>query len=344
MNDVGTAPAVPPIPSHVPVDAGGFLEQDVQCRRCAYNLRGLKADGLCPECGIAVGLSTQRDLLRFADPGWLATVHRGTRLILWGLLVAILGGCVAHAAVSSTGNSAIGAIVVILSQVVALWGTWLLTEPDPSRVGDDRWSGTRQFVRYSIAASLVGSLLPIMEEFLHPPPMIGIVLTVIGVVLALVGAAGGVAQMLYLGSLAMRIPNPMIAGRCRFLAWTIGIFGIGTVLSSTVAFFCLHGCTATRGTPSVRWNGSDGRGGVHDPIFVVQPDRLVHDQSISQGAGVYHGLFPRYLFIFINDCRPHCRVIGQRASPNRRRWESPLGQNGDEFRGPNSRGPGQGYQ
>ena len=40
------------------LDAKGQLDQDLACRRCGYNLRGLSTDGACPECGTAVGQST----------------------------------------------------------------------------------------------------------------------------------------------------------------------------------------------------------------------------------------------------------------------------------------------
>ena len=50
------------------LDASGRLDEDIACRKCGYNLRGLNKDGACPECGTAVGRSTQGDLLRFCDP------------------------------------------------------------------------------------------------------------------------------------------------------------------------------------------------------------------------------------------------------------------------------------
>ncbi len=59
-----------PVPS-IPVDERGSLAVDLKCKKCAYNLRGLREDGRCPECGTPVGLSTRGDLLRFATQlGW----------------------------------------------------------------------------------------------------------------------------------------------------------------------------------------------------------------------------------------------------------------------------------
>src|SRR5205814_2492947 len=39
------------------VSASPFLETDVPCAQCGYNLRTLRAVGRCPECGSDVGPS-----------------------------------------------------------------------------------------------------------------------------------------------------------------------------------------------------------------------------------------------------------------------------------------------
>ncbi len=65
--------------------AGQFIDADVVCRCCSYNLRGLYPEGRCPECGTPVGISLQGDLLRFAEPAWVEILARGIRFILWGI-------------------------------------------------------------------------------------------------------------------------------------------------------------------------------------------------------------------------------------------------------------------
>jgi len=48
--------------SNVP-DADGCITHDLLCVRCAYNLRMLRADGICPECGTAIWRSLHGRLL-----------------------------------------------------------------------------------------------------------------------------------------------------------------------------------------------------------------------------------------------------------------------------------------
>ena len=80
------------LPQARAISTAGPIETDVTCRRCGYNLRGLLEEGLCPECGTAVVLSTRGDLLRYADPDWVETMARGVKFILWGLLLATVLG------------------------------------------------------------------------------------------------------------------------------------------------------------------------------------------------------------------------------------------------------------
>src|SRR5687768_14962896 len=84
--------------------AGGQLAHDVACRKCGYNLRGLDANGRCPECGTAVGYSLHGDLLRFCDPNWVDTLHRGTRMFIWGVVLVVLGAIAAVALAASTND------------------------------------------------------------------------------------------------------------------------------------------------------------------------------------------------------------------------------------------------
>lgn len=121
-------------PPPLPLDEQGALADDFDCKKCAYNLRGLCEDGRCPECGTPVGLSTQGDLLRFADPDWLDKVERGLRIILWMILLGILAGVVS-AIFSASIKSVVREFVSFLAALGGFYGVWLMTMPDPSRIG-----------------------------------------------------------------------------------------------------------------------------------------------------------------------------------------------------------------
>ena len=81
----------PPTAPNPLVGPAGEIVSDLPCRKCAYNLRGLPGNGRCPECGSAVGLSVQGNLLRFSDPAWTRKLRRGAKFIVYGVAVIFLG-------------------------------------------------------------------------------------------------------------------------------------------------------------------------------------------------------------------------------------------------------------
>jgi hypothetical protein len=104
------------LPPQYPTPGAGYyptsgpIAHDHPCRKCGYNLRGLSADGRCPECGTPVGYSLKGDLLRFCDPGWLDTLYRGARMFVYGI-AAIVFGFIAAVVAAAQVESEAGALV-----------------------------------------------------------------------------------------------------------------------------------------------------------------------------------------------------------------------------------------
>ncbi|MBU0640864.1 MAG: hypothetical protein KKB50_18515 [Planctomycetes bacterium] len=216
---------------------------DLACRRCGYNLRGLHRDGRCPECGTNVGLSTHGDLLRFADPDWVENLARGLNLILWGILANIVFGTmggIAHRFIAP----AVGVMLGFVGSLVAFYGAWLLTQPDPSGIDEDRYVTARKFIRFALLIGLLYSIGAVIVAGLNLPTLLRIILFALAGLAGLVGLAGEFAKLLYLQRLALRVPDQRAADRARFLrwAWTIcygaiivvgGLFGFMTAVAPT---------------------------------------------------------------------------------------------------------------
>ncbi len=237
----------PPVPQHavpgapdfvVPLDAQRAIAADVVCRKCAYNLRGLREDGVCPECGSPVGLSTHGDLLRFADPDWVETLARGLTFILWGILVAVIASVVSTA-ISARVHPVIGGMIGFVGSLLGYYGAWLLTERDPSGLGEDRYGTARRIVRIALLIGLCGSLASVV--FSRAPGAGGLPLAVAIVLLAttVIYVIGEFAKYYYLEKLAQRIPDPRLAGRARFLRWALAvcylIVGVGGTAAGITA-------------------------------------------------------------------------------------------------------------
>jgi hypothetical protein len=204
-------------------DERGEISVDVACRRCSYDLRGLREDGRCPECGTPIGRSTHGDLLQYSEPAWVAKLARGINLILWGIGITIIGAVAGVALSVATGNQAIIFVVVFAASLIGLWGTWLLTEPDPSRIGEDTYGTARKIVRIALVVGVLTQAVVILGESLQLPPVLMVIVGLVMVAGGLFGIVAEFARLYYLSKMAERIPNEQLERRASFLKWAMSI-------------------------------------------------------------------------------------------------------------------------
>jgi hypothetical protein len=215
-------------------DAAGTLVVDQTCRRCGYNLRGLHRDGRCPECGTPIGLSVRGDLLRYADPSWVERLARGSKFILRGLTVALLaaigfmaGAWLVFSGMTTTTKpsaspqldllTALVTVPILLGMLAFYYGIWLMTSPDPTRVGEDLYATSRKLVRITLLIGIGDLAVQAIAEQLTLPAPVQIALAIIGIVAGLGGLVGFLAYLRYLSKLALRIPDQPLSKRARFL-------------------------------------------------------------------------------------------------------------------------------
>lgn len=238
------------IPQSV-IDETGTIISDMACRRCGYNLRGLNQQSRCPECNTPAGLSTQGDLLRFADPNWVDRLSRGCSFILWGTLATLLAsfgvGCLMF-----IGLVPIGQIVAFLASLISVYGAWLLTSPDPSGIGDDRYANARKIVRITLILGLASGFTNLGLQNLSLPLVAFVVLMSLNTLAGLTSVVGEVAKYFYLRTLADRIPHPEYAARARLIAWAFAIGLPIVLLGSMLAMVAmLSGSNTPGGTFSL---------------------------------------------------------------------------------------------
>lgn len=237
MSDA-VAPPTAPAAAPNTADLTGYLDRDVACRGCGYNLRGLLRDGACPECGSPVARSLESDLLEFASPAYLETLHKGVFLILTGVILQILsviGSFVVGFSVSALGRAGIGAMVLVqvcstAFLLIELYGWWLFSEADPGYTGRNTGQTPRRIVRITLMVQAPVVLVQLVVQNLAGPPAPGA--TISGIQALLLGlsvilglsyyAAAAVsyfAKMLYVRWLAPRIPSEHVYRRSKLLMW-----------------------------------------------------------------------------------------------------------------------------
>ncbi len=211
------------------VDAGGVVAVDVPCRSCRYNLRGLRVDGYCPECGGSVRASLGSGLLRYADPQWVDRLARGSRAVVRAvatlcvlILIAMLKDLLFDA--SGSGGTAmpptletvfhtVMTAVMVSALVVMGAGVWLITTPDPTGLGEKNYSFPRRTTRVALAAlAAVPVLMALAARLAAAYPIAGVVLAALDWGRSLLMIVGPFAYVSYLSKLMLRVPNAALAG------------------------------------------------------------------------------------------------------------------------------------
>lgn len=238
----------------VVLDAEGRLAEDVGCRGCGYNLRGLDSGAVCPECSTPVGHSIAGDLLAFANPEWIQRLATGTRLVALGQIASIVVGILTFLVVMSlafratnpqgimTGKGimvGMGLLATGLAMVI-VWGTWMLTAPDPAD-GDrvPRWS-SQNFARWGILSLVVQTALTWMSRqglaMASPSFTMGLVLDMIATFgLTVISTLAMAAVLSYLRTLAVRMNHLQLAKQTRLVMWGY-LVSNGLLMVQSIAF------------------------------------------------------------------------------------------------------------
>ncbi len=215
------------------VESDGRVSGDLACLRCGYNLRTLPAAGRCPECGTAVGKSLQDDRLQFCDPDWLGRISKGLNIIVLMIAAAIVAWVLSwfwREAVSSSiaALEIAGQLVWVGAALGAAIGTWLLTTPEPHRLGRRADIAICRFIRVCACGAVCAIAV---SRLAGGVKVLGMLAGGVGA-MALLAAAAGI--VLYVRRLVLRIPDAGHADKARRLLWGLGIAG-GLSLGSLAA-------------------------------------------------------------------------------------------------------------
>lgn len=227
--------AMPPIK----LDAAGRIDDDVVCRKCDYNLRGLTPEGRCPECGTAIGRSLGGDLLRFSDPEWVQKLASGMNWIVASIFIAFLGGvfgAILFGLFASTTSSRsylfLSPLASLAFGAVALIGYWKITTPDPARLSGESNFSARKIVRIAqVTQYAIAPINSLIQQWALAIPIF-----ILSAVSGIVGLVGVFATFIYGRKLALRIPDEKLARHCRIVMWGLAAM---LALSSVFAIYII---------------------------------------------------------------------------------------------------------
>lgn len=246
------------------LDAAGRVAVDAACTVCKYNLRSLEPAGFCPECGqpVAVSLREWGRYLRHAPLPYLQKLVRGTRLIVWAVIISIVGSValwvgslIVAAQVSAAFRAAGGATLPqpILLVNVASWvlslgvmvmiaiGLVNFTTRDPRELDkpEPRFAA-RRMVRYALVglpltflAAVVMGVMATFAGAVQAPAMafggVMIATIVIGLLHGLNYVVLVLAGLRHARHLMRQVPNPGLASFATVLFWGACVVGILTI-------------------------------------------------------------------------------------------------------------------
>lgn len=246
MPDHASNPGIPPIlPSsygaevEVALDEQGLIEQDIDCRKCAYNLRGLSPETRCPECGTSVGWSIHGDFLRYSDPVWVKQLAKGAWWLIISAFVFIFAKVVGGVIDSLLGNDIVSNFMGILQSMIGLVGIWKITMPDPGKpVQSSPWN-VRRLTRGMAFAGFFGLVIAffLSDAASSMSLAVTVTLAIVTGFLMLAGVIGTLLMFLLMRRIALRIPDDRLAQRTKVVmigfVTCSGLF-VGVILAAIV--------------------------------------------------------------------------------------------------------------
>lgn len=229
-------------PQALSSDAQSRVRSDLPCFRCGYNLRTLRFDGNCPECGTPIAETSCGDFLRYAPPQWVRGLAEGVSYLLGsvGVALGLTAFLLTNLFFDRYSNRDVTQIVLAIGFFVGLifmsFGFLQLTHPDPRpRLVREGFSARRAF-RWvwglTFAAFLAG--IAAWPFLLLAAPLAFVVLP---------------AMFLHhLKTLLRRVPVPNLADAADLLiiafvvfgfVLTVGLVGAWRVIGGPEFFICV---------------------------------------------------------------------------------------------------------
>ena len=177
------------------------------CDHCGYNLKGLREDGACPECGKTIARSRRRssdDSIVDAPLTWLHSLSSGAYILAFAGVIFL---CFRVGVWITDGGMHTLCMLGLLGTTLMWWaGVFICTKPRPGGTENSarEWSKLRLVCRLSQAGWACWAATALIAEMLIAKNLTGAATAMnwLGLAFFLSGFAGQFALCLYLSNLA----------------------------------------------------------------------------------------------------------------------------------------------
>lgn len=204
------------------------IMDDRKCRKCSYELRGLRVGGVCPECGEPIravrrSLGARDGRMTEADPSYVKSIRLGFRLMCLGIVVSI-----AAAAARVFMGVLVGGLGSTAASGLWCWGVFIIARPRPEPfcsyndpiLDDERM---RLLVR---ACGLVWVIYTLASlGFAHTTGLSSVPFAVLMVLSGLGAYLSLIPMCIYVGDMAFWMSDDSGGWRLRAAAWTMAVCG-----------------------------------------------------------------------------------------------------------------------
>ena len=212
------------------------IEHQTMCLRCGYELRGLDASGLCPECGFSIAESLERRRLGLSSPAYLSSLRTGALLTIASLIVFVFSGIARSLLFRSffaVGTQQHFVSLDILASSLLIAGVWMLTIDDPGLHEKDQARPNKRAMRFAAIGLLVLSFAEFLVAMRVPIPMPGpralTTTSLFAIGIQVGGALWSLACWLILATglvnytrwLAVRVPDRRLLAAAQTMSWLL---------------------------------------------------------------------------------------------------------------------------
>lgn len=223
----------------MPVDS--VIMEARPCRKCGYDLKGLRVGGKCPECGEPIrarkkSFGPREGTMSDAPPAYVKRVGLGFTLMSVGIILSLLGvpiGCFVP-------YGLLGAI--LLGSLFWIAGGWIITGPRPAEfrevhnpiMDNPRW---RTGVRVAAAMWPGFLLLTGLAIATQSMGVLGTVLLILAGIIGLLSLAGMIPISIYIAEIEFWMSDDTGGWQLRGAAWVLLVFGAAFLIASVTFKF-----------------------------------------------------------------------------------------------------------
>lgn len=207
------------------------------CRKCGYELRGLRTGGNCPECGEPVrsrrpAMGVRDGTMTDADPRYVETLRWGFVLMSVAVMASVL------AVIVSWFSRVGGDIVSVLAGVGWFFGVVIISRPRPDKFAalEDPVLDSprmRQLVRvsgtcwpaFALLSAVASAMLASAASNQTPVGLLGGVVVVLAAIVGLAFYLSLIPVCVFVGDMAFWMSDDTGGWRLRAAAWAMTIFG-----------------------------------------------------------------------------------------------------------------------